>query len=640
MTVFVALIFQVLFVFFAMAINIGLVIHDKINLQNSVDLGAYYGAQKVAEVLNAMAHINFQIRQDYKLLAYRMRVIGGLGYDNHPGRTGGPTSETPYADADTAGLAAGCIAFRSWREVVDNQQNICRSQGHVIRELPRLPIIAGFIPINAVVSAFVDRVRDFITQECRGKTELNWNYVAGSFYAYRIAMFKRKEAFKALALNLARPADQMVDMDGNSILLGVQKTIEKNLTYANANKETLSIEMKNGLEMPVTTDLPPWLSEIFITPQLFYVFHDGRSGGCTNRVRSIRDDGDVGGKDPTFDANSNGEPNVPRFHSSLGFEKNPWIMAWIGVKATAQPRKPFAPFGDVVQLKARAFAKPFGGRIGPWFKKRWDRGAERSGIGNAEIDPLLVPRISAPGEQPNFGTGANIYPYVPNYSKYPGDRLGLKSNLAMTFVPGLSGAASILALRDFSHFVDMPTPNGDPLSFGGTGLARNMELAAVAPDLFDITYYSVEPRFNALYGSRGVWQQLQDTAGGTLQVPLDLGTRLRDNQIVSAKNQVEHLNAGRRGNYFYFVANPNHLLTGWHQKGESDYSMDLDRLGKCDVPVPSESAPANPGNCIKGGRTGYSVKLVSRDYLLFEEHAIGGEGSAPGGIMNPPDQDF
>ena len=33
MAIFVALIFQVLFVFFAMAINIGLVVHDKINLQ-------------------------------------------------------------------------------------------------------------------------------------------------------------------------------------------------------------------------------------------------------------------------------------------------------------------------------------------------------------------------------------------------------------------------------------------------------------------------------------------------------------------------------------------------------------------------------------------------------------------------------
>ena len=50
MSIFIVLIFQVLFVFFAMTINIGLVVHDKINLQNSVDLAAYYAATKQAEI--------------------------------------------------------------------------------------------------------------------------------------------------------------------------------------------------------------------------------------------------------------------------------------------------------------------------------------------------------------------------------------------------------------------------------------------------------------------------------------------------------------------------------------------------------------------------------------------------------------
>ncbi|NJL25348.1 MAG: hypothetical protein HC902_09325 [Calothrix sp. SM1_5_4] len=67
--IFVALMFNVLFVFFAMAINIALVVHDKINLQNSVDLAAYYAASKQAELLNAIAHENYAIRQSYKLLA-------------------------------------------------------------------------------------------------------------------------------------------------------------------------------------------------------------------------------------------------------------------------------------------------------------------------------------------------------------------------------------------------------------------------------------------------------------------------------------------------------------------------------------------------------------------------------------------
>ena len=52
MAIFAALMFQVLFVFFAMAINVSLIVHDKINLQNSADLAAYYGAAKQAEILN------------------------------------------------------------------------------------------------------------------------------------------------------------------------------------------------------------------------------------------------------------------------------------------------------------------------------------------------------------------------------------------------------------------------------------------------------------------------------------------------------------------------------------------------------------------------------------------------------------
>ena len=59
-----------------MSINVGLVVYDKINMQNSLDLAAYYGASKQAEVLNAMAHINYQMRQNWKLLTFRYRILG------------------------------------------------------------------------------------------------------------------------------------------------------------------------------------------------------------------------------------------------------------------------------------------------------------------------------------------------------------------------------------------------------------------------------------------------------------------------------------------------------------------------------------------------------------------------------------
>ena len=79
--IFVVLVFQVLFILFAMTINIALVVHDKINFQNSLDLATYYGAKQQAEVLSAMAHINYQMRQNWKLLAWRYRILGTLLQD-------------------------------------------------------------------------------------------------------------------------------------------------------------------------------------------------------------------------------------------------------------------------------------------------------------------------------------------------------------------------------------------------------------------------------------------------------------------------------------------------------------------------------------------------------------------------------
>src|SRR3954466_9796250 len=80
----VAMMFNVLFVFFAMGINVALVVHDKINLQNSTDMAAYYAASKQAEILNVIAHENYQIRQSWKLLVWRYRVLGTMGLIRAP----------------------------------------------------------------------------------------------------------------------------------------------------------------------------------------------------------------------------------------------------------------------------------------------------------------------------------------------------------------------------------------------------------------------------------------------------------------------------------------------------------------------------------------------------------------------------
>src|ERR1700722_7204556 len=111
--IFVALMFNVLFVFFAMSINVALVVHDKINLQNSVDLAAYYAAMKQAELLNVIGHENYAIRQSWKLLAWRYRTLGTMGLYRapspvHPARSG-ETSDTVYPPAVAPAV---CVTYK------------------------------------------------------------------------------------------------------------------------------------------------------------------------------------------------------------------------------------------------------------------------------------------------------------------------------------------------------------------------------------------------------------------------------------------------------------------------------------------------------------------------------------------------
>jgi len=81
-------------------------------------------------------------------------------------------------------------------------------------------------------------------------------------------------------------------------------------------------------------------------------------------------------------------------------------------------------------------------------------------------------------------------------------------------------------------------------------------------------------------------------------------------------------------------------LTSWHLPKPGNYVFDQQRFGRCSVRVPANSATipaeveATPSNCVAGGRSGYSVKLI--DYnMLFEEMELGGSGVI-GRIRNPP----
>ncbi|MEZ4870851.1 MAG: Tad domain-containing protein [Bdellovibrionales bacterium] len=275
MAVFIALIFQVMFVLFAMSINIGLVVHDKINLQNSVDLAAYYGAQKQAEVLNAIAHQNYQVRQAWKLTSWRLNVLSALGLQNHPANNISGATEAPFrpnvpGDARTYNFVCTQIRARSgtgpcttaqpcaWQSAPAND-NYCSKPNFSVSPLPPLQIVS-MSPITAaidqIISNQVQDLRSEIENRCNYQGAFNW--YLGAKWVFGFKQYQRNNVLlmRALAKNLGR--SDFVTLDGGNVSEGVRKTFLKNLTWE--NRREASLQHMNSMSQ--YSDPEAWLPTI------------------------------------------------------------------------------------------------------------------------------------------------------------------------------------------------------------------------------------------------------------------------------------------------------------------------------------------------------------------------------------------
>ena len=675
MAIFVALIFQVLFVVFAMVINVGLIVHDKINLQNSVDLAAYYAGMKQAEILNAIAHTNYQMRQSWKLLAWRIRVLGDMGRQDHPmymaNINGLPEAPMAQAGGREPSVCVGHTRFTqnySDGGAGGDQQSVCRQNNVNVPEIPRVPVIAGFLSFNRTVSQRADALRRVFSNNCQAQGPVNWYVASVWFEAYRRDVANRKQVLRKLAQLLSDSSDDFKELSGPSIRVGVENTLRNNLTLG--NRSNLDIKIYNSIGA-VAGNTKRWLPDIFFQPHIRYSDFTANPG-CRGTQRfthfpnnlpthldSSASSGstwaDVFDPDGKLRANLYYSTTIPDpgnnsdstlFYPSSGVEKNPWYMAYAGVSVSSELRRTiFSPFSRPQKITARAFAKPFGGRVGPWYKTAWPSGAPRSQ--GDQLDPHLPPETPTQPLAPNAP--------VPNYSRYPGDPLGLRSFLALgifrrkmleTFATGTRLSWAFWALLPN----DLDQANGDVLAWtnqnvGDPGVlppnlrnspepwVRKFEIAAIAPDLFDITYYSIDPRYFQMYGAKAV-----NYFGEGVKLRADLGSR--DGSAFNVDQQVELARSlTDPGFNFYVVKDWKHVLTSWAPSGVGVYDFPDTKFGRCEYVVPSGSPDIVPGACQGGGRTGYSVKLVSPAYLLRPDLELGGPGQA-GPILNPPPEDF
>ncbi len=673
MAIFVALIFQVLFVFFAMVINVSMIVHDKIVLQNSVDFAAYYAAQKQAEVLNQMAHINYQIRQANKLLAWRQWVLGDLGYDSHPLRVGStPPPLLDQLDSSLISPATGepeppgiCITHSDWQGTVSTSPgstlatNMC---GKRSLNVPPIPIFTA--PSIPLIGDIFDRLEELTEKmalaaatNCQSLGPVNWLFAAKVQAAYRMDLSIRKRMMMELANQLSADASDFRDIRGDSVLGGVEKVVQKNV---NQNHEPPTVEMMNSLALG-SCGAGGFVEDIVVNPLVNYADFTTLGGGCRLETKPVvcstpdciprHATAAHGFPGPAADVYSylQARPmDLPEEQRpSLGYEKNPWCMAYVGVRATMQSRKPFGPFGEPVELVATGYAKPFGGTLGPWYNTEWGPGADHS-HGLQKVDEL-APTRDLPGVSVSHGS-------KPNYSRYPGDKLGYMSvmergALREIFLgPTNFGYGGILLRRKFYEHIDQMSyleRTGNSLADSLTDAAttspsfrlRQIEMAAVAPDLFDVTYYSVEPDYYKNY----LKEQLEHSLFDRVRPISDLGSHLElpdfreanvGLQIVMTSRNPTGASTPYNADVFYKIRNQAHLLTGWLPRGLVDYGAPGADFMSCDAVVTGEVP--QPGMCYAGGRVGHSVKLVHKDYLMSPQHQLGGEDAARGELRNPP----
>ncbi len=761
--IFVALIFQVIFVFFALLINVGLLVHHKINLQQSTDLAAYYGAMKQAEMLNVIGHVNFQIRQAWKLMTWRYRILGTFGFNvsNRPGGLTMPitfSADNPpkltYNSLDqkcpapiNANLVnapvfcVGHVGFGDWFAPDGGSETACNVSCSTLDMLNRpisalTPTSGTSVPgagTAGAINASIASANANSAQLCKNFSVINTSQLVGILVAYFREVELKKKNIELLGKNLLADSSKFMALDKKLVKEGSQKTFENNLTEANL-KSVSGFKTLNGISSENPDDgqcsnFENTFNLIQFEMLQFFL------GECTSGADVMRDEFYKSIHDLLRDRELTaaiGPENAasvdwllaPKQKFTTGFEKNPWCNVYYGVRASAEPKIPFLPISKV-KLNAVSIAKPFGGSIGPSYNVKWDSGATSSNINSDKVDKTLPMLKINPGANGNIKDNIDI---LPNYSNYVGDDFGLAdfnlvavyhdlllnrniTNNSVTSSEGkpngpignarfnkpATGWPKLNERLDSALLVNDPAydpiaisqiPDGNKVNSG----MRDLEISVVAPNQFDLTYYSIDPDFYHNYYKGklddpafiNTLQSNLNVAPGDLPVIFfrpDYGytTTLpsipHGNQY-SVRNQlavVEEVfkknngftqlqsnninNPDVQNRYFTFIPkSPASLLTGWtflNLTNEAGYTTFPNaagtmKFGKCEdtgsaanvndnyQSLTSASLPPTPGNCITGGRTGYSVKIVSQEALsaTTNQGPIGGQNTS-GPIRNP-----
>ena len=750
--IFVVLIFQVLFILFAMTINIALVVHDKINFQNSLDLAAYYGAKQQAEVLNAMAHINYQMRQNWKLLAWRYRILGTLaqehGYykgiankpywcpqnesinQNRPDEDKSVKCDSPPSDflCESKDIYPNnycdryfvCIANDLWkRGIKAASQNFCERFGTYIEPIRNTGFGDGDFAFTESATQAIDELIQQVSESCPAEAAVNWLMTQFFLSHFRFDQRDRRIMMeKIFNETLAKGKD----LDGKRIFDGAKKVFYHNLTKSNKQNIDSSGKPDYGLKKFNSFhedygDFNSIFEPIKVWPVLMYLNNKGTGQGDCN-VEPHAHYNEINGQEPfvvfakylrntnpKHDLADNFDDNLSKLFNNnistdscqdsdhkmrcpvIGFVKNPNKILYYGLSINGIEYKSdnqlFSLINREIEFRGSAFAKPFGGRFSPQ---------------EEEMDPL-IPTYSI-GTATNPEIPGDEYPpglLQPNYSRWPGDEWGLidrrlhDNNQSLNFLnkhPGFP-KEPVYTMEAFFHLIFGGGPD-DPLArpplYGNEmeqSFMRLMELMAVYPDFYDLSYYSISANYHDTYFRKIckllIGKECNDSEDPKKRYPFsnssnfpsfirgDFGwpetekyikkTKTRepkirisvapyfltkDNNLKEGLNNTKNVKVfddprssqpltevvGKvtqgnypltQGKFFYpwLARLPQHLLSSWSPNNITTGVLKYEnyKIGEsfmnCHKPPPDNDKAQTPSACVRGGRSGYSVKLIS-----------------------------
>ena len=557
--IFVVLIFQVLFILFAMTINIALVVHDKINFQNSLDLAAYYGAKQQAEVLNAMAHINYQMRQNWKLLAWRYRILGTLVQDSggsssaywcpqnkddttrcNPLSPGGPAcsqaqSLLPYGGGYCDRQYFICISHDLWkRGLKPVGQNLCETVGTYVPIVTPTPMVAPFMAEAHLAVGGTRTLIEEVSRSCPMEGALNGLMAQFFLSHFRLDQRDRKAMLREI---YHRSLKVGKDMDGQSIFDGAKKVFFNNLSRANKNNvrslPDYGLQDFNSFQALAFKDI---FEHLNVWPILqFLDFSSSTPGDCNANVKYHYNStvsnfidkllaGDHQLRQSLQDQRAYLEylfsfNQQTRFFHRMEYEDNPIASLTLGFFKKKDKRLYYGLKGNFkylsrnqifslsltpdIEFKASSFAKAFGGRFGPQ---------------PSQSDSLVpVHHLSASTSIPSGDINEALL--QPNYSRWPGDQWGLIArglhdnnprNNPSNFLnkqQAYSNRQRVYTMEAFFHLILYAGLADDPLARPYTAQLKNtfmrmMELMAVYPDVYDLSYYSIAGNYMQTYFPR------------------------------------------------------------------------------------------------------------------------------------------